>query len=50
MRVVEGFLWVTLTQLKHLYTLLNMIVHLGGSPSILYKFIVKIPLIYDIAK
>ena len=44
--MVEGFLWVTLTQLKHLYTLLNMIVHLGGEgPSILYKFIVKNPLI-----
>ena len=28
--VVEGFLWATLTQLNRHYTLLNMIVHLGG--------------------
>ena len=28
--VVEGWSWATLTQLNHLYTFLNMIVHLGG--------------------
>ena len=28
--VVNGFSWITLTKLKHLYTVLNMIVHLGG--------------------
>ena len=25
--VVNGFSWITLTKLKHLYTVLNMIVH-----------------------
>ena len=29
-KVVNGFSWVTLTKLNHLYTVLNMIVHLGG--------------------
>ena len=28
--VVNGFSWITLTKLKHLYTVLNMIVHLWG--------------------
>ena len=28
--VANGLSWTTLTKLNHLYTVLNMIVHLGG--------------------